>query len=472
MRDLGDIWQTWFKKEQEKLGLSPTVSPNKKRKRRYTHFDYRLNKLDSSLAQELCKPEKVASYPFYPFVRYLERRVKFKYNDAGDRYIVRKDPRPICYAAHGDALIFSWYGFQLAYFYELRLKELGIQLEPVGYRTGDTYRGKSNIDFAKDVFKFIETSEECAVLCLDIKGFFDNLDHGILKERWKSILPKDLLNLSGGLSEDHFHVFKHLTRYHSVNIEDLRRALRIPSQEIERHLPRFCDPQIAREILTKSLVKQNDSKRGIPQGAPLSATLSNIYMLEFDSEVSNYMKKLGGFYRRYSDDIIVVCPLALANVVERLLTIEIGKLKIEISSEKTERRVFKKTSTGFHCFDLDGNPSILTYLGIGFNGRNVYLRHKGIAHFQKKRKNAVWACAWQGWKIGKPLVGKKELLKKYAPIGEQNYLSYAKKVAKTFHSQTVRDQVGDIRAAKQLNSEIEKATKVYKGRPRPGTSTH
>ena len=46
-----------------------------------------------------------------------------------------------------------------------------------------------------------------------------------------------------------------------------------------------------------------DGKRyGIPQGSPMSAILSNIYMLDFDKYCCELANNFGGIYRRYCDD--------------------------------------------------------------------------------------------------------------------------------------------------------------------------
>lgn len=41
--------------------------------------------------------------------------------------------------------------------------------------------GKNNIHFANDAFKEIQRRESCEAIGLDIKGFFDNLDHALVK---------------------------------------------------------------------------------------------------------------------------------------------------------------------------------------------------------------------------------------------------------------------------------------------------
>ena len=55
-------------------------------------------------------------------------------------------------------------------------------------------RSLCNIDFAKNVFDFINEKKNCFVLCLDVSGFFDNLDHEILKSNWSKLLQETFLN--------------------------------------------------------------------------------------------------------------------------------------------------------------------------------------------------------------------------------------------------------------------------------------
>jgi RNA-directed DNA polymerase len=62
----------------------------------------------------------------------------------------------------------------------------------IGYR-----KGASNIKLARDAFAEIKTRGDCAALALDIKGFFDNICHDVLKETWIGLLgggtlPEDL----------------------------------------------------------------------------------------------------------------------------------------------------------------------------------------------------------------------------------------------------------------------------------------
>ena len=79
----------------------------------------------------------------------------------------------------------------------------------------------------------------------------------------------------------------------------------------------FCLQNGIEELRRKNYIKSNKyevddkgnkklRKKGIPQGAPISSALANIYMLDFDLKVKNFVGE-NGIYRRYSDDMVVVC---------------------------------------------------------------------------------------------------------------------------------------------------------------------
>lgn len=65
---------------------------------------------------------------------------------------------------------------------------------------------------------------------------------------------------------------------------------------------------------------------------PISAVLANIYMWRFDRAISDYLKSIGGYYRRYSDDIIIVCDANRHDEVLSILQELISKE--ELTSQK------------------------------------------------------------------------------------------------------------------------------------------
>ncbi len=128
------------------------------------------------------------------------------------------------------------------------------------------------------------------------------------------------------LPEDHFKIFKAITRYAVVNKQDVYERLGFygPKRKSAsgktikgylrpyREMPiQICTgkefrKQIAGGDGRRSLIKKNFKPYGIPQGAPISDLLANLYLLDFDILVASWINALGGTYFRYSDDILII----------------------------------------------------------------------------------------------------------------------------------------------------------------------
>lgn len=53
------------------------------------------------------------------------------------------------------------------------------------------------------------------MIAFDITSFFDNLDHKILREKWKKVLSVEKL------PTDHFNVYRNITRFSYVDLVDI-----------------------------------------------------------------------------------------------------------------------------------------------------------------------------------------------------------------------------------------------------------
>lgn len=145
----------------------------------------------------------------------------------------------------------------------------------------------------------------------------------------------------------------------------------------------------------RSLVHKNFKPYGIPQGAPISDLLANLYLLDFDVLVAGWIETLGGSYFRYSDDILVVVPgdaAAALDIMNRIRN-AIGQFgsKLVIKEEKSSAFVFTKTSK-FQTFKLlHGNQGQngLEYLGFRFDGRSVYIRDSTLSNLYRKITRAA-----------------------------------------------------------------------------------
>ncbi|HGM6414151.1 TPA: antiviral reverse transcriptase Drt2 [Stenotrophomonas maltophilia] len=338
------------------------------RARGYVHFDMPLSK--KACAALVADPLRVERHAFLPFLRHDVVRARLK-RLPGGRVIKSSKVRDIRYAAHSDAAIYSYYNFILSQAYEALLVESALTDNVSAFRA----LAKSNVDFAKEAFDWILNGLPCVAMGFDVKDFFGSLDHRLLKAAWSEVLGHERL------PADHFAVFSSVTRHASVELISARRALGLSRSSLGR-IDRPCSPLEFRSIIRAGgLIETNGKNRGIPQGSPISAVLSNIYMRPFDLRLKSEVEKHGGLYRRYCDDILVVLPQSerIESNFTTLVEHELRTLKLEMQSSKT-----------LVChFSSAGNDKPLQYLGLVFNGRQVSLRASGIARFYQKMRKGI-----------------------------------------------------------------------------------
>ena len=88
---------------------------------------------------------------------------------------------------------------------------------------------------------------------------------------------------------------------------------------------------------TTRTTEARDSRRGIPQGSPLSPLLANLYMRRF---VLGWKKlgleqSLGTRLVTYADDLVILCRRGNAEKALHHLREIMGKLKLTVNEEKT-----------------------------------------------------------------------------------------------------------------------------------------
>lgn len=431
-------------------------------RRQYLHFDEPIPvKAAHSLATD---GSRVAKWGFLPFIRcdIVTKKIRRKNGKLDEKIKVR----PICYAAHKDAAIYSYYGHLLSSCYETRLVSANLSHVVTAFRPAS---GKCNIDFALEVFDAVKVAGNCVVLAFDVEGFFDNLDHGLLKQQWCKILEVERL------PNDHFAVFKSLTGFSSVRRDILFKAL-----GVSLHNPRaggrrrLCAPEVFRKnVRDAGLIEVHKDRKGIPQGSPASAVLSNIYMLDFDKAVSDKVVGCGGMYRRYCDDIICIVPTSGAQEVEAFVMETISRLKLTINEDKTKRHTFTKVG------DQISVQESLQYLGFLFDGRRILIRTASIARYYRKLRAGVRFAALtkakhdkraakQG-KVNGPLKTKKLNLR-YSYVGRHNFVSYAHRAARKMAEPSLKMQIKPH--WRKLAEEIEKAERrIASGTPSTKSAT-
>jgi len=352
------------------------IKPEKKT-RSYQHIDdiVDLNS-DRDFNKIVHIIKDIKKHQFLPFIKRAETVIRFRKNKEGKVQRASKI-RPIMYASHADSHIYSYYNFVLLDEYENYLKILNINENVIAYRKviiEKTKKGKSNIHFAKEVFDYIQTQQECVVITQDIEGFFDNINHGLLKEKICKVK-----NVSR-LDDSFFKIFKSLTKYRYIEHKDFEDKK--IKQKIKKH----------KYAIYKALVgifKENKTNKGIPQGSPISGLLANISLIDFDNDIRTTFSDV--FYRRYSDDLVFVCKKEQRDSLLQFIDKKIKESKLKINAKKSFISYFSKVGEFVICENVTNGlhkplgRNYVDYLGLEFNGMKTFLRKNTIQKLKHKQ---------------------------------------------------------------------------------------
>ena len=481
MEDFDKLFSLWEEKESKNLSKKAIGKEETKAKRTYIHFDQRRQTSSLSYYRNIFKdPVNIAKNSFWPFLKRDLKVIKLKNSKDGKFRKKKPKVRTVYYASHQNALVYSWYSFLLnEKFYKNKIKELGIDKCVIAYRQiplDDGSRGnKSNIHSAKEVFDYIKNNgEECVAFVSDITGFFDNLDHEHLKLEWLKVLG---LPEHENLPIDHNIIYKNLTRFKYVDAEqvyakfgiEFKREVKRQNGEVKVFRVPKVNGQVITSILDKSfskrdfvekivkqgLIKGNTNRnsvkgcaRGIMQGSPISATLSNIYMMSFDKTINDLVTQVGGMYRRYSDDLAVVCKKSDYETLKRKVKEEIKKYELVINDDKTVTTYFLNDSNG--GLKAVGEKMVekkMQYLGFEFDGANSYVRSNSLAKYYRKMKSVTRKAVSMAYgkksktKDTGNKVFKKSLYKRYLFKGRRSFISYALRADNILGGNTIKEQL-------------------------------
>lgn len=397
--------------------------------RRYRHFDLPVNE---AFAQKAMNPVVVSRHAFSPLIHYTKTETRYKKcPKTGVRTITQKE-RPIKYAAHRDACILSYYAHQINQALDTRYKAMGISDNVIAYRA----LGRGNYDFAAEAMAYAQAEAPVVILAFDITSFFDTLDHGLLKRRLKSLLGVH------ELSDDWYKVFRSVTRFHYVDLEALKAHPVFGQRLKEKSRDRIASME---ELKAEGIAFHANPelakghRRGIPQGTPISAAVSNLYMMEFDAAAKACCDNVGALYRRYSDDILVICKPDDALAIEAEILRLIATEKLEIAPHKTEKTLFERGLA------LPRTAKAAQYLGFIFDESGPAIRESSLARQWRKMRRAMRRAKKSAqWRIAVGLPSKvhtKKLYRRFAYIkvhdGDtirtlRNFSSYGRRSADAF----------------------------------------
>jgi len=479
-----EIWNQFL----QKLGVHDGRFEIKKYNQLDPYFDFSLK---HDIIKNLVKDpslKSIANHGFLPFVKVLIKTPRYRYQESEGQYGLETKIRPISYASHIDSYIYSFYSFALGKLYQYYIRNQKFDECVLAYR--NDLDGKSNIQFSKEIFEVVKhelnINESCSAIAMDISGYFDNIDHVILKEKWCKIIGKD------ELPKDQYKVFRSLTKYSYINKNSILKHFKIQLNKIDKSWVSLLDlipDNIAgasfinkmQLLRRKKLVTTNLPKtlkngmfdyRGIPQGSPMSALLSNLYLIDFDKMLFDLSIQMKFTYRRYCDDILIICETAKVDDIKKIVDEEISKYKLTIQDRKTEIIDFKRNIAGkFRGFNRKKitintlNPQNeqqyyknLQYLGFEFNGQNIYIRPGSLSRYFRKMKGRIVKTIMMSYsdksKIEKIL--KKQIFERYSHLGKRNFLAYAINASKKKYysksSRTYREGLDSPSIKRQISS--------------------
>lgn len=484
------------------------------RLRGYLHFSKRFNsskdanRASKHFIKHYVKDEnKVCRHAFSPFLHYSIKESRFRRpyskENLEKEYLKKenfrrydKKDRPIYFSNHLDAQIFAFYAHKISESLEKEYtKNTFLNESIIGYRRipYNDNRGKNTIDFAKEVFKFIENSNDSqlVVACLDIKSFFDNLNHKKLKKYWYNLTNID----NKTLKDDEYAVFKAITKANYINIDELLPLLSNFDIKNKKYLTKskkdkfIIDFSELKKIISDYpyIIKRynhHKTKTGIPQGTPISAVLSNLYFLEADKKLCDLIYPINGIYRRYSDDILVVCKQEFWESIYISLQMIINDLLLEISESKNQIAYLNRENKNSNWqleFFQNGQKlnKPISYLGLTFDGKNVKIKNSSLSkyyrsvkrlirravHFAKQRKffNSRTDTPKDEWIYRRKIYKSKSYLgakrRKTTKMYWGNFITYVKNVANIMEDKTIFKQTRNH--WKIINDSIKKYEEKY-----------
>lgn len=255
------------------------------------------------------------------------------------------------------------------------MKSKGINRVSTAYR--NCTPGKCNIDFAKEVFEYIVECEPAYIFIGDFSKFFDKLQHRYLKEKIRDVIGTNSLDAAD------YAIYKNITKFAYVEADDIE-SVKGEFRRDMRNLEKYFETDEFHNFKKEHLYK-NIKDYQIPQGSSISAVYANVYMVDFDKRINDFITSRKRIYRRYCDDIIVVVPMTRDEIINgknKEIADFIYKTRddvpnLELNEDKVEHFFYKDGEIE----KLKGKSNLVNYLGFTFDGQTIRIRDKSLFKF-------------------------------------------------------------------------------------------
>lgn len=399
------------------MGKPPWFKP-----RRYKHFDVPIGR---DWANALT-PEHVSAHSWSPLLHWIKETPRYRLNDQGVMELKIK-PRDIMHTSHRDACILAKYSHELTGKLDAWYAANGLGAAVIAYRS----LGQSNYHFAATAQVYVREHQSVEAMCFDVTGFFDNIDHKRLKQRLKWLLGVD------ELPDDWHRVLRAVTRYNHVRKSDLK-AHPVFGQRLKQ---RGADRPLAtvKELKEAGIVmRPNPNTYGVPQGTPISASLSNLYLVDFDMAMKALADQLGALYQRYSDDILIICQPEHADQLAAAVADALTNVALELHEDKTVRLRFtgdERDNFQYLGYQLGLGPALIRPGSLSRQWRST---RRAIRRSERKAERL--AKSGQKYKIYTS-----KLRGRLTHVGLRNFLAYADRSSDELQSKAIKQQVKALR---------------------------
>jgi len=170
----------------------------------------------------------------------------------------------------------------------------------------------------------------------------------------------------------------------------------------------------------------------------LSALAANLSMLEFDTAVHAAVSALGGSYRRYSDDILILCSAEHMTALEAAIedALKVYTRTLSLNADKREEAHFALPGPVLVPCTPKTSAKPLQYLGFTFDGERACIRSGTLSRYYRRMSSSVRVAKLRAGlaKVGKidgrDVIHKREVLASHSHLGSRSFVSsYARNSA-------------------------------------------